>query len=56
MKQKATVAIIQIYRSNRERLSFELAKPEKDVTVINNIAAFRYIVSQMEEVYNLVGV
>jgi len=53
MKLKATAAIVEIYRYNREKLSAELAKPEKDKTILNNIAAYRHIVTQLEEVYNL---
>jgi hypothetical protein len=56
MKLKATNAILEIYNHNRQKLSLELAKPEKDKSCLNNIAAYRHIIAQMEEVYNLTGV
>ena len=56
MKIKATTAIVEIYHHNRQKLSLELAKPEKDKSVLNNIAAYRHIITQMEQVYNLTGV
>ena len=56
MKIKATTAIVEIYNHNRQKLSLELAKPEKDKSALNNIAAYRHIITQMEQVYNLTGV
>lgn len=53
MKLKANNAILEIYNHNRQKLSLELAKPEKDKSCLNNIAAYRHIITQMEEVYNL---
>ena len=55
MKMKATAAIMEIYSLNKQRLCLEMAKPEKDKGVLNNIAAYRHIIAQLEEVYNLVG-
>ena len=56
MKIKATTAILEIYNHNRQKLSLELAKPEKDKSALNAIAAYRHIITQMEQVYNLGGV
>jgi hypothetical protein len=53
MKMKATAAILEIYRWNKQKLSLELAKPEKDKSVLNNIAAYQHIITQMEQVYNI---
>lgn len=53
MKIKATSAILEIYQHNKQKLSLELAKPEKDKSVLNSIAAYRHIITQMEQVYNL---
>lgn len=56
MKLKATTAILEIYTHNKQKLTVELAKPEKDKSVLNSIAAYRHIITQMEQVYNLTGV
>ena len=55
MKLKASTAILEIYQHNRQKLSLELAKPEKDKSVLNAIAAYKHIITQMEQVYNLTG-
>lgn len=55
MKLKASTAILEIYHHNKQKLSLELAKPDKDKSCLNNIAAYRHIITQMEEVYNLGG-
>jgi hypothetical protein len=55
MKMKVTTAILEIYNHNKQKLSLELAKPEKDKSVLNSIAAYRHIITQMEERYNLTG-
>ena len=53
MKLKASSAIMEIYTWNKQRLCLELSKPEKDKAVLNNIAAYRHIITYMEEVYKL---
>jgi hypothetical protein len=55
MKLKASAAIMEIYAYNKQKLSQELAKPEKDKSVLNAIAAYRHIITHMEHAYNLIG-
>jgi len=45
--------ILDIYRSNRNRLHQEQAKAVKDRMTCNAIAAYRHIVEQMERTYDL---
>jgi hypothetical protein len=45
--------ILDIYRSNRSRLSTELEKENKDRATSNAIAAYRHIVEEMERAYDL---
>ena len=52
-KLKASDYVVRVYNANRQRLSSELAKPNKDRACLNAIEAYRHIVSHIERVYNL---
>lgn len=53
MKKRPSQMIIEVYRSNRGRLTTELSKDVKDRATNNAIAAYRHIVEEMEKVYDL---
>lgn len=53
MKKRPTQMIVDIYRSNRDRLSTELQKDVKDRATNNAIAAYKHIVAEMEKSYDL---
>ena len=53
VRLKASAGIMDIYNANRQKLTAELAKPNKDKACQNAIEAYRHIVTQMEKVYNL---
>lgn len=53
MKKRPSQSIVDIYRTNRNRLSSELEKDVKDRATNNAIAAYRHIVSEMEKNYDL---
>ena len=53
MKKRPSQMIIDIYRTNRDRLSNELDKDVKDRSTNNAIAAYRHIVAEMEKAYDL---
>lgn len=53
MKKRPSQMILDIYRSNRNRLHQEQAKEIKDRSTSNAIAAYRHIVEEMERTYDL---
>jgi hypothetical protein len=54
-KKRPTPQIVEVYRLNKERLTSELQKPDKDRLSLNNIQAYRHIIQCMEDVYDLGG-
>lgn len=53
MKRKPSEMILDIYRTNKARLDVELAKDNKDRACHNAIAAYRHILSHMEQAYDI---
>ncbi len=53
VKKRPSQMIVDIYRTNRDRLSAELEKDVKDRSTNNAIAAYSHIVSEMETAYDL---
>lgn len=52
-KKKPSAQIVDIYRSNKERLNLELQKTDRSRTTMNTIQAYRHIVSSLEQIYEL---
>ena len=52
-KKKASTAILAIYRMNRNKLEQEMLKARHDKVVANNIQAYKHILAQLEQVYEI---
>ena len=52
-KKKPSSQIIDIYRSNKERLNAEIQKSDRSRATMNTIQAYRHIVTSLERTYEL---